>query len=158
MSITPKILCRDINGYVHIVSKSELIQRKSVYGVIETQKGYLLVRDCTRTDDKWDLLGGGINPGENILDALNREIKEETNLDMDSVPQKICQFIECFYDVESDKGWESTRYFYLVAASGAPRMDGNQIDVIKLRNFMEPLSSTVVAPVAREVIKLAIEM
>lgn len=148
------ILCRDINGDVHIVSQRKLIQRTAVYGVVEDESGILLVRDRTRSDNKWDLPGGGIDPGEELLDALRREVKEETDLDIVGDPQKICEFIEYFYDVESKKGWESTRHFYKVIPFGTPRMSGNDDDVAEVRHFNSPLSPCEVAPVAREIIRM----
>lgn len=133
------ILCRDINGDVHIVNRSELIQRTAVYGVVEDENGVLLVRDRTRNDEKWDLPGGGIDHGEELLDALRREVKEETDLDIAGEPRKICEFTEYFYDVESEKGWESTRHFYKVMPSGTPYMDGNNDDVVEARHFKQRL-------------------
>lgn len=158
MSSNKMILCRDINDGVHIISQSELIQRTSVYGVVERESGVLLVRDRTRSDEKWDLPGGGVEPNEGLLDALKREIKEETDLDIASEPQKICEFTEYFYDVESEKGWESTRHFYKVAPSGTPHMDGNDDDVVEARHFKQPLSPNEVAPVAREIVRMTADL
>lgn len=152
---TERILCRDINGDVHIVNRSELIGRTSVYGVMQDENSILLVRDRTRTDEKWDLPGGGIDLNEDLLEALKREIKEETELDIVGEPQKICEFVEYFYDVESEKGWESTRHFYKVAFIGTPHMTGNGNDVTEARYFKEPLSPNEIASVARKIIKLA---
>lgn len=89
-----KVLCRDINGDVHIIGKQQLVKRVSIYGVIQNRNGVLLVRDRTRTDEKWDLPGGGVESGERVIDALKREIKEEANLNIIGSPQKICEFIE----------------------------------------------------------------
>lgn len=150
-----KILCRDINGDVHIVSKTELIQRTSVYGVIKGDNGILLVRDRTRTDEKWDLPGGGIESHEEIVSALHREIKEETSLDIINEPRKICEFVEYFYDVDTQKGWESTRHFYKVATNGTPQMDGNEDDITAAQYFKAPFSPQDVAAVAREIIAMA---
>ena len=155
MSSNKIMLCRDINGDVHIISQSELIQRTSVYGVVERESGVLLVRDRTRSDEKWDLPGGGVESNEGLLDALKREIKEETDLDIASEPRKICEFIEYFYDIESQEGWESTRHFYKVTPSGTPRMDGNDDDVVEARHFKQPLSPNEVASVAREIARIA---
>lgn len=150
-----KYLCRDINGDVHIVDQSELISRTSVYAVIQDDRGVLLVRDRTRSDEKWDLPGGGIDPDEELIDALRREVDEETKLQITEEPVKICEFTEYFYDVETEKGWESTRHFYKIQFDGVPQLDGNNDDIVEARHFTAPFSSLEVAAVAREVIGLA---
>jgi 8-oxo-dGTP diphosphatase len=155
MNDAKKYLCRDINGDVHIVSKSDLIQRSSVYAVIkEKDGGVLLVHDRT-SDTKWDLPGGGIEAGEDVLQALSREVTEETTVRVIGDPAKICEFTEYFYDIDSQKGWESTRYFYSVSHEGSPHLYGNNDDILEARYFKEPLSPNEVAPVAREVISMA---
>lgn len=152
---TKNYLCRDINGNAHIVNQSELIQRSSVYAVIKSERGVLLVRDRT-SDEKWDLPGGGIEKGENLTNALKREVKEETGLKVINEPQKICEFTEYFYDIDSKKGWESHRFFFEVSSEGEPVLDGNNDDIVNARFFKEPLSPTEVAPVAREIIAMVV--
>jgi len=53
-----------------------------VFGIIfDKKKGVLL---CHRKDyDLWNLPGGGLKPGEFILDGVKREVKEETGLEVD---------------------------------------------------------------------------
>ncbi len=55
---------------------------------------YLLLRrsDLLATDSSetsWDIPGGRINPDENLIDALKREIKEEVGYDIHSTPELI---------------------------------------------------------------------
>lgn len=152
---TKNYLCRDINGDVHIVDQTELVQRTSVYALLWNEQGLLLVCDRSRSDEKWDLPGGGVEQGESLTDALKREVDEETKLALDGNPEKICEFTEYFYDVESQKGWESTRHFYKVRFSGAPRLDGNGDDIAEARYFVPPFDVCTVAPVAREVATIA---
>ena len=148
------ILCRDINGKAHIVTRSSLVKRTSAYGVIKNEKGILLVRDRTSSDKKWDLPGGGIEPKERLLDGLKREIKEETGLDVIGRPTKICKFTEYFYDIDSGQGWESTRHFYEVSHKGNPIMDGNYEDIVDARYFKLPLPEGRVSAVAVMVTKM----
>lgn len=150
------ILCRDINGDAHFIKRSELVPRTSVYGIIEDHNGcILLVRDQSRSDERWDLPGGGVDPGESVLEALAREVKEEVDLDVTGEPQKICEFVEYFYDLYTKTGWESTRHFYKVTADGTPRTGSNGEDIAETRYFGKPLSLTKIAPVARKIVAMS---
>lgn len=62
----------------------------TVQGVIRTPKGKFLITQ--RTDDKawapghWEVSGGGVQAGETSYEAVVREIKEETGLDVADAP------------------------------------------------------------------------
>ncbi|HYH75052.1 MAG TPA: NUDIX domain-containing protein [Candidatus Saccharimonadales bacterium] len=148
------LLCRDITGAVHLVKRSELRKRSAVYGVIIHDEGVVLVCDRT-SDERWDLPGGGVEAGEDLMTALQREVQEETGLLVAGAPQKICDFIEYFYDIDSNQGWESHRYFYRVQTSGAMRTGGNDDDIVDLKHFADVSGGGNIAPVATAVIKIA---
>jgi 8-oxo-dGTP diphosphatase len=52
---------------------------------------YLLLQRAVAMDDEaeahWDIPGGRIKPGEALLDALAREVSEETNLTLNHTPR-----------------------------------------------------------------------
>jgi len=57
---------------------------KTTVGAIIEKDGKILLtkRNCYPEKGKWSLAGGHINIGETALEAIIREIKEETNLNL----------------------------------------------------------------------------
>jgi ADP-ribose pyrophosphatase YjhB (NUDIX family) len=57
-----------------------------VFGLLEEEAGVLLVANRRviggRLATVWDLPGGGVEPGETLAEALRREMREETALDV----------------------------------------------------------------------------
>jgi 8-oxo-dGTP pyrophosphatase MutT (NUDIX family) len=47
---------------------------------IRTKRYLFLLRNQKRHAGSWGLVGGGVEPGENSVEALHREIQEEINL------------------------------------------------------------------------------
>jgi ADP-ribose pyrophosphatase YjhB (NUDIX family) len=74
-----KVVCLDKDKNQHEIPVSELAFRPSVYGVIIKDGKILLSKQW----DGYDLPGGGVDLGERIEDALVREVKEETGLDVE---------------------------------------------------------------------------
>jgi len=148
MKHTQKILCRDILGEPHLVDRHALIKRTSTYAVIQNKQGILLVTDRT-SGGQWEFPGGGVDPGEDKIGALRREILEETGLHMDGKPSLVCEFTEYFFDLDSSHGWESTRSFYTVACKGSPALTGNGDDIVAARFFVQPLDDPHVTKVTR---------
>ncbi len=77
-------------------STSALASFDAVLGWLECDGRVLLVRnDRLEGDDlasRWDLPGGRLHPGESLVDALVREWKEETRLEV--VPQQLCLTVD----------------------------------------------------------------
>ncbi len=74
----PTITCIDLDKNTYEVEASALSWRPSVYAIIVQDNKILLSPQW----DGYDLPGGGINLGETIEEALIREVKEETGLDV----------------------------------------------------------------------------
>ena len=60
------------------------LQRLAAYGVLQSAGTILLVRASTLTEvpGRWFLPGGGVDHGEHPIDALRRELVEETGLEV----------------------------------------------------------------------------
>lgn len=70
----------------HRFYMAHLITQVAQYGIIFNKQGqFLLVRLSKIADpsESWILPGGRLNKGEEPLNGLHREIKEETNLDVE---------------------------------------------------------------------------
>lgn len=77
---------------------------KAVHALIKNNNKYLVVRRSAIDEDDpncWDLPGGMANFGEEINDALHREVKEEVGLEISSGQPLV------YYHLSSDKDGES---------------------------------------------------
>lgn len=88
--------------------------RVSVKGiVIDDQNRILLARE---SDDAWDMLGGGLDHGEDPIACLKREIQEETGLTVSKV-------------------WPEPKYFVTVHKASNNMYIANVVYQIELENL-----------------------
>lgn len=107
------VVCHDINGVEETVSADELQFRPSVYGVILRGDAVLLSKQW----DGYDFPGGGIHKGERIAEALVREVREETGLDV--APGTLIHVSEDFFvSIESRKKLQSYLFYYTASVIG----------------------------------------
>jgi len=69
----------DISGKQHEVSLDEIVWRPSVYGIVIDNGKVLL---SPQHGKGYDLPGGGMEINENFHEAVVREVKEETGIDV----------------------------------------------------------------------------
>ncbi len=104
-------------------------ERDCVIAVVERDGRVLLGMKAPGAEpypDTWRLPGGGIEPGESNREALKRELKEETGLELVSAEPVLYQ-----EDLAKKHGelWKWRLFNYTVEARGEPRPGG---DLVKL--------------------------
>lgn len=94
--------------------------------IINSDNKILLVKSHKWIDKKWTVPGGHIELGETAKDAIIREVKEETDLDV--IPIKPILIQECVYD----KGFFKSRHFIFIdflckAINSNVNLDNNEL-------------------------------
>lgn len=110
-----KIICLDVNHNPVETNVSELKFRPSIYGVLVEDGKILLSKQW----DGWDIPGGGIEIDETIEEALVREFKEETGLEIKPIKPIYCR-TSFFAPNLSNEGqfWNSVMIYFLVEKIG----------------------------------------
>jgi len=72
---------------------------------------------------RWDIVGGRIEPGTNLLDNLQREVDEETKLKIVSEPK-----IVAAQDILRKPGYHVVRLTYLGKVEGEIELDASEND------------------------------
>jgi 8-oxo-dGTP diphosphatase len=76
-----------------------------------TDRALVLRRLTTETDlpGLWELPGGGVEPGESVLEGLRREIDEETGIVFEAMPH-----LSSWFDYRNSKGTRSRQFNFLI--------------------------------------------
>jgi ADP-ribose pyrophosphatase YjhB (NUDIX family) len=103
-----------------------IILQVGVKVLLKNQEGkYLLLqRSAEKYPDvsgRWDIVGGRINPGQSLIENLQREIKEETNLELLGEPKLICA-----QDIFASEEKHVVRLTYIGQAKGDIKLDESE--------------------------------
>lgn len=86
--------------------------RVSVKALIRDEEGRVLI--SRESDDRWDLLGGGLDHGEDPIMGLRRELLEEAGLEAAEIAQHPSYFLTVH---NSEKNVNIANVFYEVKLS-----------------------------------------
>ncbi len=104
------IECTTLYGDKKLVSAEKLIVRPAAYAVIQHDRKLLLVK--TKSTKKWFFPGGALEKGERLEEALKREVKEETGIEIEV--QKFFHFVESFFYYDPlDEAYHNLAFIYL---------------------------------------------
>ena len=90
--------------------KERLILRPAAYALIRHSGRLLLLR--MRHTGKYHLPGGGISVGERMAETLEREVREETGIEIEV--QRFAHFEELFFYYDpSGRAYHGLHFYYL---------------------------------------------
>ncbi len=120
----------DIDGKSYSVDSTELIFNPAVYGVIIRDGQVLLLP----INGRFAVPGGSIEMGENHVDALKREIKEETGLDIEPV-RLMNVYTSLYKSFKTGKSFHCLQLFYLCrvvdGSNGMPHLTEDEKQYLK---------------------------
>ncbi|MBU0649469.1 NUDIX domain-containing protein [Patescibacteria group bacterium] len=119
------IECVSIKGNKVKIPKEKLVFRPSVYGII-INNGKILMT-TVRSNGKLFFPGGGVNIGERLEDALKRETKEETGIEIRV--EKFLHFKEqfCYWD-PGDEVYQMLNFFYICKPLTTDLIEDDEVD------------------------------
>lgn len=119
-----KIQCNTLYNLRILVPREQLIFRKASYGIIKDGADILLV--STKTTGKYWFPGGEMEEKESAVEALKREAREETGVNIE-IKSFICAMeIFFFYDPLS-KAYQNFSYFLCCEAINKELIDEHKI-------------------------------
>jgi len=120
------IKCKNNFGQIVDISLDKFFFRPSVYGLIIDEGRIVTLRN--KGNGKIWFPGGGVEIGEKIEDALKREIKEETGLDVNI--GKLALFKENFFYYQPlDEAYHAFLFFFVCSVEGSKELiPDNKVD------------------------------
>ena len=106
-----KILCETQDGKKVILKGKKPVLRVGAYGIFSRGQSVIVTQTYLPS---WEFPGGGVEVGETLLQALEREFKEETGIDI--VPGEFILQRESFYLSPTGKVFHSFQNFFSVKA------------------------------------------
>ena len=103
-----------------------MILQVGVKAFLKNKEGKILLLKRSQekykgTKGTWDIVGGRIDPGSKLIDNLKREIKEQTQLEINSEPQLIYA-----QDIIPNEEKHVVRLSYIANVDGEPVLDTSE--------------------------------
>ncbi len=119
------IECKTLRGDKKMISKDKLVFRPAGYAVVIDNGKVLLCN--TKSTGKYWFPGGGVDLGEKLEDAIKREVREETGIEIEV--EKFLTFQEVFFYYEPlDEAYQSFSFFYLCKPTTTELLADDKVD------------------------------
>ncbi|MFH1287001.1 MAG: NUDIX domain-containing protein [Candidatus Magasanikbacteria bacterium] len=117
--------CTTLHGDKKMIAKDKLVFRPAGYAIIINNGKVLLCN--TKSTGKYWFPGGGVDLGEKLEDAIKREVREETGIEIEV--EKFLKFQEVFFYYEPlDEAYQNLSFFYLCKAVTTKLLDDDKVD------------------------------
>lgn len=123
-----------------------MIQRIRVSGLLVRNGTLLLVSHKKKDDEYWLLPGGGVDPGETLVEALKREFLEETGIHV--TPGKVLFLSDTVYP---DGSKQVHHIFFEVTAEACELIKGEDIERAEFISVAECASLKFYPPVMEKI-------
>jgi len=119
-----EVECITLDGHRRKVPRDSLVLRPAAYAIIVYDGRVLLVE--LRHSGKYHPPGGGIGVGERIEDALKREIREETGIEVEV--GRLARFEELFFYYDpSGTAYHGLHFYYVCHPKGIALLDDAEV-------------------------------
>ncbi len=146
----------DNYGYLLGKGKRDGIVKNVVGAIIVNKQGKILVMS-RKSDDFMggidELPSGNMEKGEDITTALAREVKEETNCDM----QRILYYIDSF-DYKSGSGKNARQYNFAIKVNGTDKIILTEHDAYSWETVEEIINNPKITDEVKKTIRKYIEI
>ena len=116
--------CITLGGRKKMIQKDRLVLRPAVYAIIVYEGKVLLME--MRYTGKYHHPGGGISLGERIEDALKREIREETGIEVEI--ERFARFEELFFYYDpSETAYHGLHFYYVCRPKTLELLNDTQV-------------------------------
>jgi 8-oxo-dGTP pyrophosphatase MutT (NUDIX family) len=119
------IECITLDGHKKMIQRDSLVLRPAAYAIVVDKGRVLLMK--MRHSGKYHPPGGGVGLGERMEDALKREVREETGIEVEV--ERFAHFEELFFYYDpSGTAYHGLHFYYVCRPRTLALLDDTQVN------------------------------
>lgn len=140
MAASPENLrtCTTVDGRQIALPRARFIVRPSVYACVVHDGAVALVTNAR--SGRYALLGGGVEPGESLIEALAREVWEEAGITI-ADPQLRGTGEDFWYYDPTDTAYHALLFYYVARPGSLALSDAQRVDDAEIEPRWVPVAS-----------------